>query len=115
MGIHSNEEILKNKGPPVMQESERYEMLTHIKWVDEIAYDVPYSPSIEILDKYHCEKAFHGYATASYWNIYIQLQLCMKWTKAIVLIEVSYCYRSHSVLTHPYIHVCMCNVAMTCP
>jgi len=64
VGIHSNEEIRRNKGPPVMTEVERYEMLTHIKWVDEIAYDVPYSPSIEVLDMYGCEKAFHGYAAA---------------------------------------------------
>lgn len=61
VGIHSDAEILANKGPPVMLEAERYQMLTHIKWVDEIAYDVPYSPSIEILDKYQCQKAFHGY------------------------------------------------------
>ena len=60
VGIHSNEEIERNKGPPVMTQSERYEMLNHIKWVDEIAYDVPYSPSLDILDKYGCEKAFHG-------------------------------------------------------
>jgi ethanolamine-phosphate cytidylyltransferase len=60
VGIHSDEEILRNKGPPVMKQEERYQMLTHIKWVDEIAYDVPYSPSIEVLDQYHCEKAFHG-------------------------------------------------------
>ena len=60
VGIHSNEEICRNKGPPVMTQSERYEMLTHIKWIDEIAYNVPYSPSIAVLDQYQCEKAFHG-------------------------------------------------------
>lgn len=60
VGIHSNEEIQRHKGPPLMTQSERYEMLNHVKWVDEVAYDVPYSPSLEILDMYNCDKAFHG-------------------------------------------------------
>jgi glycerol-3-phosphate cytidylyltransferase-like family protein len=34
VGIHSNAEIARAKGPPVMTEKERYEMLDHVKWAD---------------------------------------------------------------------------------
>lgn len=60
VGIHSDEEIARNKGHPVMNQKERYEMLRHLKWVDQVAEDVPYSPSLELLAKYNVDKAFHG-------------------------------------------------------
>jgi len=58
--VHSDEEIALNKGPPVMNQKERYDLLNHIKWADEIVYDVPYSPSIELLDKCGAHYCFHG-------------------------------------------------------
>jgi len=60
VGIHSNDEIERQKGPPVMKQEERYGLLEHIKWIDEIAYDVPYCPSIETLEKVHADYVIHG-------------------------------------------------------
>lgn len=36
VGVHSDEEIIKHKGPSVFNEQERYRMLKAIKWVDEV-------------------------------------------------------------------------------
>ena len=60
MGIHSNEEIEHQKGPPVMMQEERYGLLQHIKWIDEITFDVPYCPSLETLEKVRADYVIHG-------------------------------------------------------
>ncbi|CAF4709061.1 unnamed protein product, partial [Rotaria socialis] len=36
VGVHSDEEITKHKGPPVFTEQERYKMVRAIKWVDQV-------------------------------------------------------------------------------
>ena len=43
-----------------MNQGERYALLNHIKWLDEIVYDVGYSPSIELLDRCGAHISFHG-------------------------------------------------------
>ena len=60
VGIHSNAEIESQKGPPVMKQEERYGLLSHIKWIDEIAYDVPYCPSLGTLEKVQADFVIHG-------------------------------------------------------
>lgn len=60
VGIHSDEQIRINKATPVMTETERYALLQHIKWIDEVIYDVPYSPSMETLERANAEFAVHG-------------------------------------------------------
>jgi len=50
MGIHSDGEITTNKGPPVMNETERYDLARSCKWVDEVAEDAPFTPTPEWLD-----------------------------------------------------------------
>lgn len=60
VGIHSDEEIAMHKAPPVMKESERYALLEHIKWIDEIIYDVPYSPSLHTLELARADFVIHG-------------------------------------------------------
>lgn len=60
VGVHSDAEIDRNKGPPVMREAERYALLDHIKWIDEILYDVPYSPSLETLALASADFCVHG-------------------------------------------------------
>ena len=60
VGIHSNKEIESQKGPPVMKEEERYQLLQHIKWIDEIAYDVPYCPSLKTLEDVRADFVIHG-------------------------------------------------------
>ncbi|CEF71025.1 Ethanolamine-phosphate cytidylyltransferase [Strongyloides ratti] len=60
VGVHTDNEILRNKGPPVFNENERYKMVKGIKWVDEVVEGAPYSTTIETLDKYNCEFCVHG-------------------------------------------------------
>lgn len=60
IGIHSDEEITKHKGPPVFTEEERYKMVRSIKWVDEVVENAPYVTTIETLDKYNCDFCVHG-------------------------------------------------------
>lgn len=60
VGVHSDEEIARNKGPPVMNEQERYALARSCKWIDEVIENAPYSPTIELLDSLNCKYAAHG-------------------------------------------------------
>eukprot|EP00118_Oscarella_pearsei_P008898 m.48167 g.48167 ORF g.48167 m.48167 type:complete len:393 (+) comp33854_c0_seq26:74-1252(+) len=60
VGVHSDDEVKKNKGPPVMTDRERYRMVRAVKWVDEVVEDAPYVPGLEILDKNNCDFCVHG-------------------------------------------------------
>lgn len=60
VGVHSDEEIARNKGTPIMNEAERIAMVRACKWVDEIVLDAPYSPTIEWLDRNNCMYIAHG-------------------------------------------------------
>ena len=60
VGVHSDAEILKHKGPPVMNNDERLATVRACKWVDEVVFDTPYNPSIELLDRLHCDYVVHG-------------------------------------------------------
>lgn len=60
VGVHSDAEIARNKGPPVMKEQERYLLARSCKWVDEVIEDAPYSPTIELLNSLNCRYAAHG-------------------------------------------------------
>jgi len=60
VGVHSDEDIEKNKGPPVMNEKERYRAVAACKWVDEVVEGAPYVTSLEYLDKYNCDFCVHG-------------------------------------------------------
>jgi len=60
VGVHSDAEIIKNKGPPVMCEEERYKAAEACKWVDEVVRDAPYITSLELMDKYNCDFCVHG-------------------------------------------------------
>jgi ethanolamine-phosphate cytidylyltransferase len=60
VGVHSDSEIEKNKGPPVMNEEERYLAVAACKWVDEVVRDAPYVTSLEMLNKYEIDYCVHG-------------------------------------------------------
>jgi len=60
VGVHSDAEILRNKGPTTMNEEERLYAVKNCKWVDEVVFDVPYSPSVELLDRHNCDFCVHG-------------------------------------------------------
>ena len=53
-GVISTRGIVTRKGPPVMSISERAEMARACKWVDEVVENVPYDPTIELLDAVNC-------------------------------------------------------------
>lgn len=60
VGVHSDAEITKHKGPPVFNEQERYKLIRAVKWVDEVIEDAPYITTLETLDKYDCDFCVHG-------------------------------------------------------
>ena len=60
VGVHSDDEITLSKAKPVMNQAERYGLLEHLKWADELVYDVPYSPSIATLDRCGADFCVHG-------------------------------------------------------
>ncbi|CAJ0582963.1 unnamed protein product, partial [Mesorhabditis spiculigera] len=60
VGVHTDEEISVNKGPPVFTERERYAMVKAIRWVDEVVEGAPYTTTVETLDKYRCDYCLHG-------------------------------------------------------
>ncbi|XP_047006432.2 ethanolamine-phosphate cytidylyltransferase [Ictalurus punctatus] len=60
VGVHTDEEISKHKGPPVFTQAERYKMVCAIKWVDDIVEGAPYVTTLETLDKYNCDFCVHG-------------------------------------------------------
>ncbi|XP_046895097.1 ethanolamine-phosphate cytidylyltransferase isoform X2 [Hypomesus transpacificus] len=60
VGVHTDGEISKHKGPPVFTQAERYKMVRAIKWVDEIVEGAPYVTTLETLDKYTSDFCVHG-------------------------------------------------------
>ena len=60
VGVHSDEEIAANKGPPVFSQEERYKMVRAIKWVDEVVEGAPYVTTLETMDEHGCDFCVHG-------------------------------------------------------
>lgn len=74
VGVHTDEEISKHKGPPVFTQEERYKMVRAIKWVDQVVEGAPYVTTLETLDKYQCDFCVHGgefLYSFSYFQAYI--------------------------------------------
>ncbi|OMJ77007.1 hypothetical protein SteCoe_23486 [Stentor coeruleus] len=60
VGVISDEEIARCKGPPVMKQAERRALAEACKWVDEIADGVEYYVNLEILARVKCDYVIHG-------------------------------------------------------
>ncbi|KAI8915899.1 hypothetical protein EDD86DRAFT_7199 [Gorgonomyces haynaldii] len=60
VGVHSDQQILENKGPTVEPEEDRYEHVESCKWVDEVVRDAPYQTQLEIMDQFACDFCVHG-------------------------------------------------------
>ncbi len=60
VGVHSDEEIIKAKGMPVLTSEERYEAVRAVKWVDHVHEASPYSLYMSTLDKCGCDFVVHG-------------------------------------------------------
>jgi len=64
VGINTDEEIRKHKGPPIMSEEERIIAVKACKWVDEVVTGVPYVMNDEYLQyifkEYNIDYVVHG-------------------------------------------------------
>jgi ethanolamine-phosphate cytidylyltransferase len=60
VGVHSDDEIHRVKGPTVMNEEERYQAVREVKWVDLVVENAPYSTSLEMIEKYNVDWVVHG-------------------------------------------------------
>jgi len=60
VGVNSDEEILKNKGPTILTCKERADIIRSCKWVDEVYEGTEYTVTEEILDRYKCQFYAHG-------------------------------------------------------
>lgn len=60
IGMVSDEDCIKNKGPPVLNMKERVTMAKACKWVDEVVEGVPYDATVELLEKFNCDYNAHG-------------------------------------------------------
>ncbi|KAI8877743.1 Nucleotidylyl transferase [Backusella circina FSU 941] len=60
VGVHSDAEIEKNKGPTVMKEEERYAAVAACKWVDQVVPNAPYNTTVEILKEHNIDFCVHG-------------------------------------------------------
>jgi cytidyltransferase-like protein len=54
-GVHSDEAIMGQKGPTVMKDEERRALVSACKWVDEVAFGLPYLITPELLDEHNCD------------------------------------------------------------
>jgi ethanolamine-phosphate cytidylyltransferase len=59
-GVHNDTAILEQKGPTVFKDAERIALVTACKWVDEVAADLPYLITPELLDSLNCDFVAHG-------------------------------------------------------
>ncbi|KAL0088174.1 hypothetical protein J3Q64DRAFT_1808284 [Phycomyces blakesleeanus] len=60
VGVHSDAEIEKNKGPTVMKEDERYAAVAACKWVDLVVPNAPYNTTVEVLKAHDVDFCVHG-------------------------------------------------------
>ena len=60
VGVHTDAEIERNKGPPVMRDAERLGLVSAVKWVDDLVFDTPYTMSLPFLDSIDADYVVHG-------------------------------------------------------
>ena len=60
VGVNSDADVEKSKGPTLMNCKERAALVRACKWVDEVVEDTPYSPTISLLDSLNIDFCAHG-------------------------------------------------------
>lgn len=60
VGVHTDEEILLNKGPVVMRLDERMTAVEACKWSTKAIANAPYVTDPDFMKKYDCEYVAHG-------------------------------------------------------
>jgi len=59
-GANADEDLQRVKGPTIMNDAERAEIISHCKFVDEVHQCTPYIPDLATLDMYNCSHYAHG-------------------------------------------------------
>lgn len=60
VGVHSDADITRHKGPPVMNEEERYAAVRACRWADEVVEAAPYVTQMDVMDEHGCDLCTHG-------------------------------------------------------
>jgi ethanolamine-phosphate cytidylyltransferase len=60
VGVNSDEDVEKSKGPTLMNTKERAALVRACKWVDEVIEDTPYTPDVKLLDEVGADYCAHG-------------------------------------------------------
>jgi ethanolamine-phosphate cytidylyltransferase len=60
VGCHSDEEIIRFKGPPIMHAEERYEALRACKWVTFVVENYPYCTRLKDMERFQVDFVAHG-------------------------------------------------------
>ncbi|KAF8588434.1 Nucleotidylyl transferase [Ramaria rubella] len=60
VGVHSDKAILKNKGPPLFDETERYNLIRGCRWIDEVVENVPYVTRFDVTRGHNIDFVVHG-------------------------------------------------------
>lgn len=60
VGVNSDADVEKSKGPTLMNIKERAALARACKWVDIVLEDTPYTPTIELLDEVGADFCAHG-------------------------------------------------------
>ena len=60
VGIHTDEEVERFKGPPIMSHKERYAAARACKWVSRVIEGVPYVTDVNDIIKYEIDFVVHG-------------------------------------------------------
>lgn len=60
VGVNSDADILKTKGPSIMDDRERCEIVSHCKFIDDVLSKAAYTPTFEILKSVDCGFYAHG-------------------------------------------------------
>lgn len=60
VGCHSDAEIIKVKGPPIMMEQERYDALFACKWTSYVVENAPYNTRLKDINQFEVDFVVHG-------------------------------------------------------
>lgn len=77
VGVCSDQDIKANKGNVVMTEDERKESVRHCKWVDEVFFPAPWSPTLKFINKKKIDFIAHDtipYPTPDYNDCYLEFK-----------------------------------------
>jgi len=60
VGINSDDETTIMKAHPVLYNKERCNLFKHLKWVDAVIEDTPYTTPLSFLDEHNIRNIVHG-------------------------------------------------------